>query len=75
MRYKNLIIEVEFDSFRKYDIIIKMEYLGNIYESKIIYKYDNYFTLDANISRIEKIIDKNVILDFYKKGVIYNDKN
>lgn len=73
MKYKNLTIEVEFDSFRKYAIIVKMEYLGKVYESKIIYKYDNYYTLDANISIIEQIIDKNVILEFFKKGVLYND--
>lgn len=67
-KYKNLIINVEFIDFRLYVIIIKIEHRGQIYESKIQYKYRADLTIDANISIIEEIIDKKVIIDFYKKG-------
>lgn len=66
--YKNLIIEVNFKDFRLYEIIIKLEYQGVQYESKIEYLYDAKLTLDANISIIENIIDSKIILPFYKKG-------
>ena len=39
--YKNLIIEVNFKDFRLYEIIIKIEYQGIQYESKIEYKYNS----------------------------------
>lgn len=67
-KYKNLIINVEFIDFRIYAIIIKIEHRGQIYESKIQYKYRADLTIDANISIIEDIIDRKVIIDFYKKG-------
>ena len=67
-KYKNLIIEVNFKDFRLYEIVIKLEYQGVTYESKIEYLYNAKLTLDANISIIENIIDSKIILPFYKKG-------
>lgn len=67
-KYQNLIIEVEFVDFRIYAIIVKMEFRGNIYESKIIYKYRVDLTLTSNTNIIEGIIDKKIIIPFYKKG-------
>ena len=32
--YKNLIVEVNYKDIRKYEIVIKLEYKGVIYESK-----------------------------------------
>ena len=55
--YKNLIVEVNYKDIRKYEIVIKFEYL-----------YNAKLTLDANISIIENIIDSKIILSFYKKG-------
>lgn len=66
--YKNLIIEVNYKDIRKYEIVIKLEYKGVTYESKIEYLYNVKLTLDANISIIENIIDSKIILPFYKKG-------
>ena len=66
--YKNLIIEVNFKDFRLYEIIIKIEYQGIQYESKIEYKYDANLTIDANISTIVHIIDTQIILPFFKRG-------
>ena len=66
--YKNLIIEVNFKDFRLYEIIIKIEYQGIQYESKIEYKYDANLTIDANISTIVHIIDTHIILPFFKRG-------
>lgn len=66
--YKNLIIEVNFKDFRLYEIIIKLEYKGILYESKFEYKYDASLTIDANISTIVHIIDTKIIVPFYKKG-------
>lgn len=66
--YKNLIIEVNFKDFRKYEITIKIEHQGTTYESKFEYLYNAKLTLDANISIIENIIDSKIILPFYRKG-------
>ena len=66
--YKNLIIEVNFKDFRLYEIIIKIEYQGIQYESKIEYKYDANLTIDANLSTIVHIIDTQIILPFFKRG-------
>ena len=66
--YKNLIIEVNFKDFRLYEIIIKLEYKGILYESKFEYKYDASLTIDANINTIVHIIDTKIIIPFYKKG-------
>lgn len=66
--YKNLIVEVNYKDIRKYEIVIKLEYKGVTYESKFEYLYNAKFTLDANISIIENIIDSEIILSFYKKG-------
>lgn len=68
LKYKNLIVEVNYKDIRKYEIVIKLEYKSVTYESKIEYLYDAKLTLDANISIIENIIDSNIILPFYKKG-------
>lgn len=68
LKYKNLIVEVNYKDIRKYEIIIKLEYKGVTYESKIEYLYNAKLTLDANISIIENIIDSEIILSFYKKG-------
>lgn len=68
LKYKNLIVEVNYKDIRKYEIVIKLEYKGVTYESKIEYLYNAKLTLDANISIIENIIDSKIILPFYKKG-------
>lgn len=66
--YKNLIIEVNFKDFRLYEIIIKIEYQGIQYESKIEYKYDANLTINANLSTIVHIIDTQIIIPFFKRG-------
>lgn len=66
--YKNLIIEVNFKDFRLYEIIIKIEYQGIQYESKIEYKYDANLTIDVNLSTIVHIIDTQIIIPFFKRG-------
>ena len=66
--YKNLIIEVNFKDFRLYEIIIKIEYQGVQYESKIEYKYDASLTINANLSTIVHIIDTQIIIPFFKRG-------
>lgn len=68
LKYKNLIVEVNYKDIRKYEIVIKLEYKGVTYESKFEYLYNAKLTLDANISIIENIIDSKIILSFYKKG-------
>ena len=68
LKYKNLIVEVNYKEIRKYEIVIKLEYQGVQYESKFEYLYNAKLTLDANISIIENIIDSKIILPFYKKG-------
>ena len=68
LKYKNLIVEVNYKDIRKYEIVIKLEYKGVTYESKFEYLYNAKLTLDANISIIEGIIDNKIILSFYKKG-------
>lgn len=68
LKYKNLIVEVNYKDIRKYEIVIKLEYKSVTYESKIEYLYNVKLTLDANISIIENIIDSKIILPFYKKG-------
>ena len=68
LKYKNLIVEVNYKDIRKYEIVIKLEYKGVTYESKFEYLYNVKLTLDANISIIENIIDSKIILPFYKKG-------
>ena len=65
--YKNLIIEVNFEDFRLYEIIIKLEYQGVQYESKFEYLYDAHLTFDTNINLIGSKIDR-IILSYYKKG-------
>lgn len=68
LKYKNLIVEVNYKDIRKYEIIIKLEYKGVTYESKIEYLYNAKLTLDGNLDIIENIIDSKIILSFYKKG-------
>ena len=68
LKYKNLIVEVNYKDIRKYEILIKLEYKGVTYESKIEYLYNAKLTLDVNIATIENIIDNKIILSFYKKG-------
>lgn len=68
LKYKNLIVEVNYKDIRKYEIVIKLEYKGVTNESKFEYLYNAKLTLDANISIIENIIDSKIILPFYKKG-------
>lgn len=63
--YKNLKIKVEYKDIREYNIYITIEKDGIGYESKIIYKYDNYYTLEGNIATIRDIINNNIILPFY----------
>lgn len=66
--YTNLIIEVKYEDIRKYAIYVRIEYKGQEYKTKIIYKYDNYLTIDANIANIRTIIDKIILSFYYKKG-------
>ena len=71
LKYKNLIVEVNYKDIRKYEIVIKLEYKGVTYESKFEYLYNAKLTLDANISIIENIINiiySKIILSYYKKG-------
>lgn len=63
--YKNLEIKVEYKDLREYNIYITIEKDGIRYESKIIYKYDNYYTLDGNIEYIRDMINNEIILPFY----------
>lgn len=63
--YKNLEIKVEYKDIREYSIFITIEKNGIGYKSKIIYKYDNYYTLDGNIANIRDIINNKIILPFY----------
>lgn len=63
--YKNLEIKVEYKDIREYNIYITIEKDGIRYESKIIYKYDNYYTLYGNIANIRDIINNKIILPFY----------
>lgn len=66
--YTNLVIEVKYEDIRKYAIYVRIEYKGQEYETKIIYKYDNYLTIDANIANIRTIIDNIILSFYYKKG-------
>lgn len=66
--YRNLIIEVKYEDIRKYAIYVKIEYKGTLYVSKIIYKYDNYLTIDGNIANIRNIINNIILSFYYKKG-------
>lgn len=66
--YKNLGIEVTFLNFRLYGIKITINHNNINYESNIEYKYNCHLTIDANIDKIREIIDKEIILNFYKKG-------
>ena len=68
LKYKNLIVEVNYKDIRKYEIVIKLEYKGVTHESKFEYLYNAKLTLDVNIATIENIIDREIILPFYKKG-------
>ena len=68
LKYKILIVEINYKDIRKYEIVIKLEYKGVTYESNFEYLYNAKLTLDANISIIENIIDTKIILPFYKKG-------
>ena len=67
LKYKNLIVEVNYKEIRKYEMVIKLEYKGVTYESKFEYLYDAHLTFDANINIIVSKIDR-IILSFYKKG-------
>ena len=67
LKYKNLIVEVNYKEIRKYEIVIKLEYKGVTYESKFEYLYDAHLTFDANINIIVSKIDR-IILSYYKKG-------
>lgn len=67
LKYKNLIVEVNYKEIRKYEIVIKLENKGVTYESKFEYLYDAHLTFDANINIIVSKIDR-IILSYYKKG-------
>ena len=67
LKYKNLIVEVNYKEIRKYEIVIKLEDKGVTYESKFEYLYDAHLTFDANINIIVSKIDR-IILSYYKKG-------
>lgn len=65
--YHNIKVEVKYKDIRQYEVITILEYKGVEYESKIEYWYDATLTFDANISKIENIIDNKIIIPFYKK--------
>ena len=67
LKYKNLIVEVNYKEIRKYEIVITLENKGVTYESKFEYLYDAHLTFDANINIIVSKIDR-IILSYYKKG-------
>ena len=60
-------IDVKYKDFRIYEIIIKLEYKDVQYESKIEYIYEGTLTIEGNLNRIVDIIDRQIILPFYKK--------
>ena len=65
--YKNIVIEVNFVDFRKYEINIIIENKLYPSENKFIYFYNTKQTLESNINIISHIIDKYII-EYYKKG-------
>lgn len=65
--YHNIKVEVKYKDIRQYEVITILEYKGVEHESKIEYWYDATLTFDANISKIENIIDNKIIIPFYKK--------
>ena len=67
LKYRNLIVEVNYKEIRKYEIVIRLEDKGVTYESKFEYLYDAHLTFDANINIIVSKIDR-IILSYYKKG-------
>lgn len=66
--YENLKAEVEYKDVRQYEIKIGLETRGITFEKKIIYIWNYHLTSDVNLARIKEIIDKEIILNFYKKG-------
>lgn len=65
--YENLKIKVVYRDIRKYWVIVTLEHNGAEYESKIEYTYNVRLTLLANIRIIEGIIDKQILIPFYKE--------
>lgn len=65
--YENLKIEVVYRDIRKYWVIVTIEHNGVEYESKIEYTYNVKLTVSANIRIIEDIIDKQILIPFYKE--------
>lgn len=63
-KYHNrLKLEVVFEDFRKYKIIITFPEAV----AEIKFTYDNNFTFEVNMLSIESFIDKQII-DYYKGG-------
>ena len=67
-KYEKIEIKVNYESFRDYSIIIKIEYKGTLYESLFYYKYNAHLSFEKNCYNIIDIID-SIILSFYKKGM------
>lgn len=65
--YENLKIQVIYRDIRKYWVIVTIEHNGVEYESKIEYIYNVKLTLPANIRIIEDIIDRKILIPFYKE--------
>lgn len=65
--YENLKIKVVYKDIRKYWVIVTIEHYGTEYESKIEYTYNVKLTVSANIRIIEDIIDKQILIPFYKE--------
>ena len=66
--YKNVLIRVEFDSFRRYKIYYCLDYLtSKILEGEIIYIWDSSATNTYNINSICNIIDSK-LLKLLKRG-------
>ena len=53
-------ISVEYKDIRTYEIRVNL-LTNETLESRIIYKYNVMYTLDANIEEIKSLIDKEII--------------
>lgn len=62
--YKNLEIEVKFNDFRNYIIILTFPET----KAKIDFTYDNHFTFECNMQALENYIN-NQIIKYYRKKV------
>lgn len=67
--YENIEIKVEYKDIREYEITVGIEKKKVLYtKTNFIYKWNYHLTSDVNLARIKELIDKEIILNFYKKG-------